>query len=269
MREISGRVAAITGAGSGIGQSLALQLARRGCILALSDRNPEGLANTRQKVEELGGSCSVYELDVADRDAVGDWARTVVEIHGGVHLLFNNAGVTLIDSVDNMAYEDFEWLMNINFWGVVHGCKAFLPYLKQQDEAHIVNISSLFGLISSPLQSAYSSAKFAVRGFSESLKMELASTGVGVSCVHPGGIKTGIAQGARFRSTELGMDKEKFASMFDNAAKTTAEEAAAEIILAVEKNRRRVLVGRDAKIADLVARLFPGSYEKRLRLERI
>jgi NAD(P)-dependent dehydrogenase (short-subunit alcohol dehydrogenase family) len=268
VNKFSGRVAAITGAGSGIGQALAVQLAERGCTVALSDKNTEGLASTREKIEAINGICSVQELDVADREAVEAWARTVVATHGGVHMLFNNAGVTLIDSVETMAYEDFEWLMNINFWGVVYGTKAFLPYLKQSDEAHIVNISSLFGLYSLPLQSAYNSAKFAVRGFTESLKMELAGTSVDVSCVHPGGIKTEIANNARVREDNIGVAKKHFTSIFDNAAKTTAQEAASAIIKGVEKNRRRILVGWDAKFSDIVVRLFPGSYEKRLKLEQ-
>ena len=268
MKEFSGRVAAITGAGSGIGQALAVQLAERGCTVAASDKNPAGLVDTKAKIEAMGGRCSVQELDVADRAAMEAWASTVVENHGAVHLLFNNAGVTLIDSAETMAYEDFEWLMNINFWGVVYGSKAFLPYLKQAEEAHIVNVSSLFGLYSLPLQSAYNSAKFAVRGFTESLKMELAGTSVNVSCVHPGGVRTEIARNARVRSDNIGVGKKHFISIFDGAARTTAEQAASSIIKGVQKNRRRILIGWDARLSDIVVRLFPGSYERRLKLEQ-
>ena len=269
MDTFAGRVAAMTGAGSGIGQALAVQLGELGCTVALSDKNIEGLAVTRELVEAAGGHCSTRELDVADRASFESWAQWVVQEHGQVHMLFNNAGVTLIDSVETMAYEDFEWLMNINFWGVVYGTKAFLPYLKKVEQAHIVNVSSLFGLYSLPLQSAYNASKFAVRGFTESLKMELSGTSVGVSCVHPGGIKTEIAANARVRSDNIGVGKKYFVSIFDNAAKTTAAEAAATIIRGVQKNRRRILIGRDAKFGDIIARLFPGSYEKRLKLEQV
>jgi NAD(P)-dependent dehydrogenase (short-subunit alcohol dehydrogenase family) len=268
MDTFAGRVAAITGAGSGIGRALAVQLAELGCIVAISDKNVEGLAETRERVEAAGARCSTRALDVSDRAAMESWAADLVQEHGQVQLLFNNAGVTLIDSVETMAYEDFEWLMNINFWGVVYGTKAFLPYLKQADEAHIVNVSSLFGLYSLPLQSAYNASKFAVRGFTESLKMELSRTSVSVSCIHPGGIKTDIATNARVRSDNIGIGKKHFVSIFDNAAKTTADEAAATISRGVRKKRRRILIGRDAKFGDMVARLFPGSYEKRLKLEQ-
>ena len=268
MKDFDGRIAVITGAGSGIGQSLAVQLAERGCVLALGDLDAEGLARTKERVGKTSAICSMHKLDVADRNAVEAFAADVIERHGSVHLLFNNAGVTLVDTVQNVDYDDFNWLMNINFWGVVYGTKAFLPHLrKAADEAHIINISSLFGLLSLPLQSAYNASKFAVRGFTEALKMELAGSAVGVSCVHPGGIKTGIARNSRVRAESLDVSKEELNSQFDKAARTTPDQAAAKTIRGVEKNRRRILIGPDAKIADWIVRLFPGSYEKIMRFE--
>jgi len=268
MKSFDQRVVVITGAASGIGRSLAVQLAGMGARLAIADMNLEGMAQTQQLAEAAGGRCSTHKLDVADREAFEAFARDVVSEHGEVHVVFNNAGVTLVDSVENQSYEDFNWLMNINFWGVVHGTRAFLPYLKQQDEAHIVNVSSVFGILAMPLQSAYNSSKFAVRGFTEALKMELAGSPVQVSCVHPGGIKTGIAQNSRMNEKTLGAPQEELKAEFDAKARTTADEAAAIIIRGVLKNKRRILVGADAKIMSLVTRFFPGSYEKLLGIER-
>ncbi len=199
MKDFRGRVAAITGAGSGIGRALADALARRGAHLALSDIDDVGLAETVARCEGFGVKVTAQHLDVADRDSVYAWAERVVSDHGRVNLIINNAGVALGSTVESMSYGDFEWLMNINFWGVVYGSKAFLPYLKLSGEGHIVNVSSVFGLISVPSQSAYNAAKFAVRGFSDSLGMELEIEGanVSVTTVHPGGVKTNIARNAR------------------------------------------------------------------------
>jgi butyryl-CoA dehydrogenase len=187
--------------------------------------------------------------------------------HQQVHMLFNNAGVTTVDQVESISYEDFNWVMNINFWGVVYGTKAFIAHLQQADEAHIINTSSLFGLISSPRQSAYNASKFAVRGFTESLKMELAKTNVRVSCVHPGGIKTSIIENARVHSENADFDKKALKETFDKMAPTTAAQAASIILDGVSKNKRRIVVGKDARIADRIARWFPNSYEKILKLE--
>jgi butyryl-CoA dehydrogenase len=268
MKSFDQRVVAITGAASGIGRCLAVQLAQQGAQLALADMNMQGLTETRAQVEALGARCSVYSLDVADREAVTAFAANVVEAHGAVHVVFNNAGVTLVDSVESQSYEDFNWLMNINFWGVVYCTRAFLPYLKKVDEAHIVNVSSVFGLLAMPLQSAYNSSKFAVRGFSEALKMELAGSHIHVSCVHPGGIKTGIARNSRMNENSTGTSQEQMQDEFDAMATTTAERAAEIIIRGVLKNKRRILVGTDAKIMSLLTRLFPGSYEKIMGIEK-
>jgi NAD(P)-dependent dehydrogenase (short-subunit alcohol dehydrogenase family) len=268
MKSFRRRVVVITGAASGIGRCLAVQLAQQGAQLALADMNAEGLAETRTLVEAAGARCSVHSLDVADREAVENFAANVVAAHGAVHVVFNNAGVTLVDTVQNQSYEDFNWLMNINFWGVVYCTRAFLPYLQQVDEAHIVNVSSVFGLLAVPLQSAYNSSKFAVRGFTEALKMELAGSHIHVSCIHPGGIKTGIALNSRMNETSIGTSREQMKADFDAQARTTAEQAAAIIIKGVLKNKRRILVGTDAKIMSLLTRLFPGSYEKIMGIEK-
>ena len=199
MRDFNGRVAAITGAGSGIGRALANALARQGAHIALSDLDDTGLAETVAQCEGFGVKITSQHVDVADRNAVYAWADSVVADHEKVNLIINNAGVALGATVESMSYEDFEWLMNTNFWGVVYGTKAFLPYLKQSGEGHVVNLSSVFGLISVPSQSAYNAAKFAVRGFTDTLRMELdiEDTNVSVTTVHPGGIKTNIVRNAR------------------------------------------------------------------------
>lgn len=226
---------------------------------------PEG---TRKLLEAAGAVCSTHVVDVADRASVEDFAADVVREHGAVHLLINNAGVTLVDRAEHVKYEDFEWILNINFWGVVHGTKSFLPYMRQVDEAHIVNVSSLFGLVAMPLQTSYNASKFAVRGFTEGLKMELAGSAIGVSCVHPGGIKTSIGKNSRVGDDALSGWKEQLVADFEKAARTTPEKAASVIIRGIEKKKRRILIGGDAKFVDFVARLFPGSYEKILGIEK-
>jgi NAD(P)-dependent dehydrogenase (short-subunit alcohol dehydrogenase family) len=203
VKDFAGRVAAVTGAGSGIGRALARQLARQGASLALCDVDAAGLAETVAGSEGFGVKVTSRIVDVADRADVYAWADEVVADHGAVHVVVNNAGVALGATVESMSYDDFEWLMNIDFWGVVHGTKAFLPYLKASGDGHVVNVSSVFGLISVPTQSAYNAAKFAVRGFSDTLRMELEIEGapVSVTTVHPGGIKTNIARSARMDSS--------------------------------------------------------------------
>jgi butyryl-CoA dehydrogenase len=266
METFTGRVAAITGAGSGIGRALARDLARRGAHLALSDVDDAGLAETVSMCEGSAVKVTSQRVDVADRVAVFAWADRVVEEHGKVNLVVNNAGVALAATIDEGSIEDIEWLMNINYWGVVYGTKAFLPHLKAAGEGHIVNMSSVFGLISVPAQSAYNSAKFAVRGFTDALRMELEVADVGVSCttVHPGGIKTNIARNARIDPAlqESAGSREEQAKRFDRMALTTPEKAARQILAAVERNRRRVLVGPDAKVIDLVSRLPAGLYQR-------
>ena len=266
MRNMNGKVAAITGAGSGIGRELAAALARRGAHLSLTDIDAEGLADTVALCEGRGGKVTWRRLDVADRDAMYEWASAVPEEHGQVNLLFNNAGVALVADVATMSDEDMHWLVDINLWGVVNGCRAFLPHLEASGEGHIVNLSSVFGLLSIPSQSAYNIAKFGVRGFSDALRMELeiSKSCVSVTTVHPGGVKTNIARSARqdpttSTPTRKGQD---IGEAFDRIARTTADSAAAQILAGVERNRRRVVVGADGKALDLISRLPAGLYQR-------
>ncbi|MGQ0832089.1 MAG: SDR family NAD(P)-dependent oxidoreductase [Microthrixaceae bacterium] len=266
MRSFDGRVAAITGAGSGIGRALAADLANRGAHLALADIDAAGLAETVARCEGRGVKVTSRSLDVADRASVEAWAEEVVVEHGKVNLIFNNAGVALGASIDTMSHEDFQWLMDVNFWGVVHGTQAFLPHLVASGEGHVVNISSVFGLISVPSQSAYNASKFAVRGFTDALRMELDMAGNGVSAttIHPGGIKTNIARNARFDDSVVAVagSIDAVRDQFDRIAMTSPEKAAAQILNAVLSNRRRALVGPDAKVIDFVSRLPAGLYQR-------
>jgi NADP-dependent 3-hydroxy acid dehydrogenase YdfG len=286
VKVFAGRVAAVTGAASGIGRALAEELARRGAHLALADIDAAGLAETVTQCEGLGVTVTSEHLDVADRGAVDAWAARVVAEHGRVNLIVNNAGVALGATVESMRYEDFEWLMGINFWGVVYGTKAFLPYLTASGEGHVVNVSSVFGLVSVPTQSAYNAAKFAVRGFSDALRMELEIEGapVSVTTIHPGGVKTNIARNARLdpSAVELAGDAGGGgadgggaggggADAADEARReaervfiTSPQKAAHQILTAVQRDRRRALIGPDAKVIDLLARLPAGLYQSAL-----
>ena len=261
MKSFEGRVAAITGAASGIGRALAIDLSGRGCHLALSDIDEVGLAETVALCEGKSVKVTSRRLDVADRLAVFAWADSVVTDHGKVNLIFNNAGVALAANIDAMSYEDFTWLMNINFWGVVHGTQAFLPHLKATGDGHVVNISSVFGLTSIPSQSAYNAAKFAVRGFTDALRIELdvEKCGVSSTTVHPGGIRTNIAKNMRSYDEPA----EDVAKQFQRIARTTPKRAAREILAAVKANRRRALIGVDANVIDFLSRL-PGSFLHRV-----
>ncbi|WP_405160229.1 SDR family oxidoreductase [Nocardia sp. NBC_01499] len=261
MKNFKDKVAVITGAGSGIGRALALDLARRGAKLALSDINTESVADTAGRCEKLGATAIPYELDVAQRAAVYAHAADVRGEFGRVNLVINNAGVALGADVEDMEWDDFDWLMNINFWGVAHGTKAFLPDLIASGDGHVVNVSSVFGLIGVPSQSAYNAAKFAVRGFTEALRQEMRIAGhpVGVTCVHPGGVSTDIAVNARGIPDDV--DRETVRRGWD-AITLTSPGAAAKIILhGVEKNRARVLIGADARAFDLIPRLLGPAYE--------
>ena len=271
MKSFHGKVAAITGAGSGIGRALARQLASEGCALALSDINETGLAETARLIAAAQPALRVttHKLDVADRVAMQAWADQVVADHGRCNLIINNAGVAHGTTIEAVSYEAFEWLMNINFWGVVYGTKAFLPHLKASGDGHVVNLSSLFGLIGVPTQATYCSAKFAVRGFTETLRQELELQGAPVSstCVHPGGVRTNIAKGAREDKTGLSglgvKDADAAKAAMDKMLSTTSAEKAANIILrAVKRNAARVLVGPDAVFTDKIQRLFPTGYRK-------
>jgi NAD(P)-dependent dehydrogenase (short-subunit alcohol dehydrogenase family) len=268
MKSFENKVAAITGAGSGIGRALALGLARQGCHLALSDVNEAGLNETADMARTLGVKASASLVNVADRAAVQAWADQVMADYGRVNAIFNNAGVAQGGTVEGNDYADYEWVMNINFWGVVNGTKAFLPHLKASGAGHIINTSSIFGLFAQPAMSAYNASKFAVRGFTESLRQELdlAACGVSASCVHPGGIKTNIASTARMNSSlakVVGQDVEQARQQFnDKLLRTSPEHAAKVIIQGVLANKRRILIGGDAYASDLMQRLLPALYQR-------
>jgi len=267
MKNFKNKVAAITGAGSGIGQQLAILLAKQGCHLSLSDINEKGLQQTVELLKPYSTiTVTTKKLDVADREAVKQWAQETVQDHGSVNLIFNNAGVALGSTVEGATYEDLEWIVGINFWGVVYGTKEFLPFIKQTQDGHIINISSLFGLTAQPTQSGYNATKFAVRGFTESLRQELdiEKSGVSSLCVHPGGIRTNIAKSAKMSDSlnSLGMDPTKSIQNFDKLLRTPPEEAARQILQAVLKDKRRLLIGSDAKILDAFQRLFPTGYQR-------
>ncbi|MES2088547.1 MAG: SDR family NAD(P)-dependent oxidoreductase [Pseudomonadota bacterium] len=267
MKHFKNKVAAITGAASGMGRTLALNLAGQGCHLALSDVNEKGLAETAAMAAKLGVKVTTQKLDVSNREAMDAWAAQVVQDHGRVNLIFNNAGVALGAFIESVTPAEFEWIMGINFWGVVWGTQAFLPYLKQSGDGHIINTSSLFGLLALPTQGTYNASKFAVRGFTEALRQELdlAKCGVSATCVHPGGISTNIAKDARMNAhmtAQTGGDADAARARFDKLLQTTtAESAARQILRAVECNKRRVLVGPDAKFLDVVVRLFGSWYQ--------
>jgi short-subunit dehydrogenase len=258
VKKLAGGVAVVTGAASGIGRALALALAREGMVLALADRDENGLDETVLLVARAGGSASPHVVDVAGEAAVNAFAQDVLREHGRVSVLVNNAGVSIYGSVQELATDEIAWLMNVNFWGVVHGAKAFLPTLLAQPEACIVNVSSVFGLWGPPGQSAYAASKFAVRGFSESLRGELAGTNVHVLTVHPGGIKTAIARSARVaRAADAALAAKTTAQFEERFLTTPPETMAAAIVAGIKKNRDRVVDGTDAARIDLLVRLFP------------
>ncbi len=261
MSEFRGRVAVVTGAGSGIGRALALELASRGARLALSDVDSVGLAATVAAVEQRGGEVRSDHLDVSERGSVLDYAETVRRHFGVVNQVYNNAGIAFHGDVEKTEFKDLERVIDVDFWGVVNGTKAFLPHLVESGDGHVVNVSSLFGLLSIPSQSAYNAAKFAVRGFTEALRQEMliARHPVHVTCVHPGGIKTAIARNA---TVAEGQDQKSVAEFFDRRlAKTTPEQAALVILRGVEKNKARVLIGNDARALDALARVTGSRYQ--------
>lgn len=269
MKTFKNKVAAVTGAASGIGRALAIELANRQCDLALSDVDEKGLAETVNLVSGTGVRVTSTKLDVSDRQAMHAWADSVVQELGKVNLIFNNAGVALGGTVEDTSYEDYEWILGINMWGVIQGTKAFLPYIKQAgEEGHIVNISSVFGLFAQPTQSGYNLSKFAVRGFTESLRQELdlEDGNVSATCVHPGGIKTNIARNARMtKSVEKlsgNASAEAMRDKFESLFMTTSEDAAKVILAGVSANKRRVLIGPDARVLDLMQRTLPVIYQK-------
>jgi short-subunit dehydrogenase len=264
MTAIRGSTAAVTGAASGIGRALALELAARGADLALADRDEAGLQSVAAEIARAH-SCkvTVHRVDVGDPAQIEAFAQAAISAHPGLNIVVNNAGVALFGQFNEIDQAQMDWLMNINFWGVVHATRAFLPHLSRQSAAHIVNLSSIFGIIAPPGQTAYAAAKFAVRGFSESLRHELAvaKSPVQLSVVHPGGVATNIARNSR---TGVGMTdnarRVQSIERFDKVAKTTPAAAALRIIQGIEKNQPRILIGNDARFMDLVQRFRPATY---------
>ena len=263
--QLKGRTAVITGAGGGIGRGIAISLARRGCHLALADIDEAGLSETLSLVEASGVRVSQHRVDVADRNAVRELPNNVATVHGGVDVLVNNAGVAVGGTFDQVSEDDFEWLFEINFWGVVRMTRAFLPLLKRSDDARVVNISSAYGLIAPPEQVAYAASKFAVRGFSEALRHELEGSNIGVTVVHPGGVNTSISEKARVPAGMTPEEMEQRRRKYRKLLRMAPEVAAETIVRGIEGREPRVLVGSDAKLISLITRLFPVTYWKRLR----
>ncbi|MBJ8344264.1 SDR family oxidoreductase [Antrihabitans sp. YC2-6] len=262
MKQLNGKVAVVTGAGSGIGRALAIDLTKRGARVAISDVDAAGLAETAKICRTHGPSPHVQVLDVSNREDMTAYADTVAKFYGTVNLVINNAGITIFGTVEDSPYADVEKVMNVDFWGVVHGTKAFLPHLIASGDGHIVNISSVFGLFSVPTQSSYNAAKFAVRGYTESLRQEMLVAGhpVGVTCVHPGGIKTNIVRNA---TSSTGVEMEALRKLFEEKLTHTSPESAAQTILrGVTSSDSRVLIGLDAKAFDLIVRVLGPSYQR-------
>lgn len=263
---IRGKVAVVTGAASGIGRGISKALARRGCNLALADLNEDGLRETAAMVSPFDVKTSCHRLDVADRAQVAAFPDAVEKAQGGCDILVNNAGVAVGGTFEEVAEADFEWLIEINFWGVVRMTRAFLPLLRRSEEGHIVNISSLFGLIAPPGQTAYCASKFAVRGFSESLRHELEAEGakIAVTTIHPGGVNTSIAANARMPRGRNSRDLEQTLDDFQKFLVMPPDKAGEIIVSGMERNKPRVLVGRDCKQAAFIERLSPVNYWKRI-----
>jgi NADP-dependent 3-hydroxy acid dehydrogenase YdfG len=262
MQGFAGKVAVVTGAGSGIGQALAVELARSGAKLAISDVDTEGLAQTEERLKAIGTPVKTDRLDVTEREAFLAYADAVNEHFGKVNQIYNNAGVAFTGDIEVSQFEDIERVMDVDFWGVVNGTKAFLPHLIASGDGHVINISSVFGLFAVPGQAAYCSAKFAVRGFTEALRQEMVLAGhpVGVTTVHPGGVKTAIARNA---TAAEGLDHGELANLFEKRlARTSPQQAARTILDAVRKNKARVLVGLDAEVLDALVRLTGSRYQQ-------
>ena len=263
---LTGRTAVITGAAGGIGRAIAVSLAGRGCHVALADVDEDGMAETAALIGSNGIRVSRHRLNVADRGAIAAFPDVVVAEHAGVDVLVNNAGVAVGGTFEQTSDEDFEWLFEINFWGVVRMTRAFLPLLHASDDARVVNLSSIYGVIAPPEQTAYSASKFAVRGFSESLRHELEGSSVGVTVVHPGGVATSIAEKARVPAGATEEEIERRRRRYRKLLRLPPEVAGETIVRGIERRESRVLVGSDAKTIALISRLLPVRYWKALMM---
>ena len=265
MRDLNGKVAVVTGAASGIGRALAIQFAKEGAKVAISDVDIDGLENTVELVKKEGGEVHSQLVDVSSKEAVYSWAEDVVRHFGGVDIVINNAGVALGRvNLSEIEYKDFEWVMGINFWGMVYGTKAFLPHLKQRPEAAVANISSLFGIMGTLSQGAYCTSKFAIRGFTETLRMELIDEAphVKTHTIHPGGIDTNIARNSKDVIAISAEEREAALIKTQKSLKMPPSRAANIIIKGIKKKKERIMVGSDAKILDRIVRLFPSRYSR-------
>ena len=257
MKNLKNKVAVVTGAGSGIGRELAVELAALGCHLAISDVNEKGLTQTAAMLNGASVNVTTHILDVSDRDAFYVHANEVKKAHSKVDIVINNAGVAMGSTLENTTFEDFEWVMGINFWGVVYGTKAFLPMLRESKDANLVNVSSINGIVPSPTGGPYACSKYAVRAFTETLMMEIKDSNINFSVVHPGGIKTNISRDARFRMDDV-LSHQEMTEVFETKIfRLTANEAARIIIKGIQKNKQRIMVGSDAKFLDRFRRLAP------------
>ncbi len=258
-------VAVITGAASGIGRATAIRLAKSGASLAITDINATGLEETAEAARAFGVKVTTHVVDVSDKEGMQSFAADVEREHGRVAILLNNAGVAIYGTGEELSLDDYEWLMGINFWGVVYGTKMFLPLLKKQPEAYILNVSSIFGIIAPIGQSAYCAAKFGVRGFTESLRHELEDTNVRIASIHPGGIKTNIAASAKVGTFANAAAHKDAPAQFENVARTTPEQAAERILRGIMRNEKRIMIGVDSRALAFLQKIFPVNYWRVLK----
>lgn len=262
MRQLKNKVCVITGASSGIGAACAKAMAAQGAIVIGCDLRLDMLETVAEEINQSGGRMETYQVDVSDRDGVFALADRIEKDHGGADVVLNNAGVAHSAPVEEMTMDNFQWVMDIDFWGVVHGTQAFLPHMLKRGSGHIANVSSIFGLIGVPSQSAYNAAKFAVLGFTEALRHEMKEhKDIGVTCIHPGGINTNIVRHARFQQgPDADGEREEAIQRFQKLTITQPAGAAKAILKGIRKNKARVLIGPDAVIVDWARRLFPTHY---------
>jgi len=255
MKDLGNKIAVVTGAGSGIGQATAVALAKEGCDLALADINQAGMEATAGEMERLGVKISQHTIDVANKEEMKRFVEEVIKHHGHVHIIVNNAGVSVFGDFIEQSIEDMEWVLGINLWGVIYGCKFFLPYLQKEEEGHIVNVCSSSGIFPTPKMSTYTTSKFAVRGLSESIRQELAKYNIGVTSVHPGMIKTNIPHATKYKEKDRNK-QETGAAMFSRFGHSP-EKVAQKIVKAIKNNSQRILIGPEAYLVDMLKRAFP------------